>query len=406
MKTLRLLALSIVISFVFLQAAVAEETISKIFKDVKPAVVLIVVKDGAGKEMGQGTGFLIDNLHVITNYHVIDSAASASVKTSDGKWYEVKGIAASDQISDLANLALTLKINSITPLKLRKKEPEEGQKVIVLGNPLGLESTISDGIISAIRDIPGTGKVLQITAPISPGSSGSPVLNIDGEVIGVAKATIIDGQNLNFAIRSQDVIILNKNKASAAEPFNSSKKPADYKVKAMALYLSGKYDEALPLLQRWTKDEPDNAVAHFCLGDSYDSLNQTKDAIDEYKMAIRLKPDDSDYHCFLGLTYDSLNQTKDAIDEYKMAIRLKPDVAEYHYFLGSAYYTSAQYNLAIEEYKIAIRLKPDYAEAHYNLGLTYLILEDKSSALDEYKILQKLDIERAKKLFDLIYPAN
>ena len=86
--------------------------------------------------------------------------------------------------------------------------PSEGEDIVVIGNPLGLESTVSAGIVSAVRDIPAFGKILQITAPVSPGSSGSPVVNIKGEVIGIATLVIKEGQNLNFAIPSDKIIAL------------------------------------------------------------------------------------------------------------------------------------------------------------------------------------------------------
>ena len=88
------------------------------------------------------------------------------------------------------------------------------------GSPLGLENTVSDGIVSAIRDIPDYGRIIQITAPISPGSSGSPVLNMQGEVIGVASFQIVEGQNLNFAIPSEKIsslILTEENKISISE---------------------------------------------------------------------------------------------------------------------------------------------------------------------------------------------
>jgi hypothetical protein len=74
-----------------------------------------------------------------------------------------------------------------------------GERVFAVGNPQGLEGTFSEGIVSSIRKV-GMHKLLQITAPISPGSSGGPVLNVKGEVIGVSVATYRGGQNLNFAI--------------------------------------------------------------------------------------------------------------------------------------------------------------------------------------------------------------
>jgi hypothetical protein len=94
---------------------------------------------------------------------------------------------------------------------LANSSPREGDKIIVVGNPLGLEGSISDGIVSAFRTTRDLGKLIQITAPISPGSIGSPVINTNGEVIGVATLNLEGGQNLNFAISSERLISLWKN---------------------------------------------------------------------------------------------------------------------------------------------------------------------------------------------------
>ena len=83
--------------------------------------------------------------------------------------------------------------------------PQEGESIVVIGNPFGLEGSVTNGIVSAVREIPGYGKIIQITAPISPGSSGSPVVNMLGQVIGVATLQAAEGQSLNFAVPSERI---------------------------------------------------------------------------------------------------------------------------------------------------------------------------------------------------------
>jgi len=135
-----------------------------------------------------------------------------------------------------------------------------GERIIVYGSPLGLEKTVSDGIVSAIREVPGHGTLIQITAPISPGSSGSPVLNMKGEVIGIATFQFIKGKNLNFAIPSKRVARLNlieEKKTSITEKIfgqeNKEKKDSDYAYEAYgkALYFIDKreYEKALSYLE-------------------------------------------------------------------------------------------------------------------------------------------------------------
>lgn len=111
--------------------------------------------------------------------------------------YEIDGVVGYNIEYDLALIKIA--DNSGTPLTLKSPVVNIGQKIFAIGNPLGLEGTISDGIISGLRDYEGL-SLLQISAPISPGNSGGPVVDENGEVIGVATYTFSEGQNLNFAV--------------------------------------------------------------------------------------------------------------------------------------------------------------------------------------------------------------
>jgi hypothetical protein len=190
-------------------SAKAAADLVELVKNVKPSVVLIQTFDANSNPIGLGSGFFISNKgHLITNEHIIKGAFSATVKTTAGKEYPVQGIIAKDSEADIVKLSVNIPDNNVVPLKLTTTIPSEGENVIVIGNPLGFESSVSTGIVSAVRDIPTFGKILQITAAISPGSSGSPVLNTKGEVVGVVTLVATEGQNINFAIPSNKVVAL------------------------------------------------------------------------------------------------------------------------------------------------------------------------------------------------------
>ena len=199
--------------FIFALPALAQEKLPEIVKKIEPATVVILTYDKDGKIIGQGSGFFISkNGDVITNRHVLAGAHRAEVKTINGKVYPIMLIVAEDKEADIIRASVNLPVESVYPLSVSSSIPEVGERVAIIGSPLGLERTVSDGIVSAVREIPAFGKIYQITAPISSGSSGSPVVNMKGEVIGVATFQFVEGQNLNFAIPGERIAKLKTEK--------------------------------------------------------------------------------------------------------------------------------------------------------------------------------------------------
>lgn len=176
--------------------SIASEDISSLVKQVMPGVVLIQTFDSNGNGLSQGSGFVISKEgDVVTCYHVMRGYSTAIVTTSDENKFQVWNVTALNKSDDLARISLSAANQSFAYLSLNTTTPEVGQNVIAIGGPLGLEKTVSQGIVSAIRS-----NTIQITAPISPGSSGGPVFNMNGEVIGIVSSQMKSGQNLNFAI--------------------------------------------------------------------------------------------------------------------------------------------------------------------------------------------------------------
>jgi hypothetical protein len=162
-------------------------------------VVKIVVYDITGAKSGQGSGFFIGDGKIVTNAHVVQDAYSAEVHGSLGL-YENVTILKEDEDIDLALLQVSATGEPRLRLAVARSRLRPGQRILAIGNPMGLDHTVSDGLISAVRGLPGEFQLVQISAPISPGSSGGPLLDMEGRVVGVTSAGISDGQNLNFAV--------------------------------------------------------------------------------------------------------------------------------------------------------------------------------------------------------------
>ncbi|MGA8027611.1 MAG: tetratricopeptide repeat-containing serine protease family protein [Bryobacteraceae bacterium] len=173
----------------------ADEQAADIYRATSPSIFIISVRSGDGSPISFGTGFLIGKSRLATNWHVIQGGTPF---LEIGAVRLPAEMEARDEINDLAIVSVREEIGA-QPLRLASKPISPGESVFVIGNPEGLEKSITTGVVSGIRDVNGR-KLIQISAPISPGSSGGPVLNSSGEVVGITVGTLTDGQNLNFAV--------------------------------------------------------------------------------------------------------------------------------------------------------------------------------------------------------------
>ncbi len=180
-------------------------TTRELAAQVRKSLVVVLIQDDAGNPIAQGSGFFFKPRFfkpgfVATNLHVLKRASQGYVKSlSDGVSYKVSGVVGFDLKHDVCVLLLSVAGDPSLPpsLPLSTAEVAVGDDILVAGNPEGLEASFSKGIVSAIRS--GSG-LIQMDAAISPGSSGGPVVNQHGEVVGLAVSTLVEGQNLNFAV--------------------------------------------------------------------------------------------------------------------------------------------------------------------------------------------------------------
>ena len=176
----------------------ANPTRSDIVAYAEPCVFLVYsLVDN--QVVGQGTGFFINEDIGVSNHHVFAAGTEWAIETTDKQRYRVSEVVKSSADYDHVVFRVETEGRKMPFLKLAKTTPRKGEEIMVLGNPKGLESTVTRGIVSAIRPQNNADDLLQIDAAISPGSSGSPVLNMHGEVVGIATKKVLDCENCNFA---------------------------------------------------------------------------------------------------------------------------------------------------------------------------------------------------------------
>ena len=388
-------AIVVLLLFCTISTAPAQTTLSAedIAEKALAATVYLEMKDKNGKTLGIGSGFFVKPNLIATNYHVIEGAASGTAKLV-GKYttYNIEGITANDETNDLT--ILKVMAYGIKPLSLGDSDDVRiGETIYVAGNPKGLEGTFSDGIISSRRD-EYTKERLQMTAPISPGSSGGPVLNRKGEVIGVsfARHRALDAENLNFAIPSKYLkALLEQSKpAESLSRGEQSISAETYLRWGYAKYELGNYVGAIADYTKAIRLKPNDAAIYYNRGLAKDKLGQHFAAITDYDTAIHLKPDYVDAYNNRGLLKSKLGQHFAAIADFDTALRLKPNYALAYYNRGLERYNLGQHFAAITDFDMALRLKSDFADAHVNRGNAKSNLGQHFAAIADFDMAVRL----------------
>jgi tetratricopeptide (TPR) repeat protein len=385
--------------------ALAEQNLTKLVTKIQPAIVTIQTYDQNQEHLGLGTGFFITINTLITNYHVLRGAHQAEVITHDGMKYPIIRVMAENEKMDLVKILVDIPRDyrkSISHVNLSKSLPSIAENIIVIGSPFGLEQTVSEGIISSVRLVPKIGTLLQISAPISSGSSGSPVLNMKGEVVGIVSFFLLEGQNLNFAIPTEYI--------SNLEPMGTLKTIPEWSeqetcrlyihtepegARIRILNIKPKFFQGIPLepgqyhievsydgyktKMIWIQIKPEEdenlrisleSSAHplsegqittdsshfFTKGINHEFMEEYEKAIEAYKECVRIDPDNRLCHMSMGQSYIKIKHYREASDVFKECIRIDPDTPSFHYYLGQSYFYLDLPRQAIEECKQAIEL--------------------------------------------------
>ena len=242
-----------------------------VLEKAEMATFIIYTFDDHGSPAGSGSGFFIDKDGTgITNYHVLDKSMKAVIRLKDGKEYEIDKVLASDKKWDIAKFSIRKDGDAkFEYLSISNKPVEQGDKVYNLGAPLGLDQTFADGLVSSIRS-DSHGQVIQVSIPISQGSSGSPIMNESGEVVAVATFKQARGENLNFGVSIDD----EKLSMMTSNPFIKSNRQFNNKENFLILNIPSDQDNDLILNALQFK--PDATIAYM----SYTNLDMSMNGSD------------------------------------------------------------------------------------------------------------------------------
>jgi len=343
---------------------------------LQKSVVTLITYDLDGNLSNIGSGFFISKGGIlVTNHHVLAGAYKAVIKTSKGSQYPVAAVLAENQLADLVKVRIDIPHDLVTPIVLSAQDPAIADRVVVIGSPLGLDQTVSEGIISAIREISANSKVFQLTAPISPGSSGSPALNLRGEVVGVATFQMAKGQNLNFAISIKALKTLTDKATtpSIAEWTirNSQQGPAlaaSLCSKGVQFTIQGEYLEALTYFKQAAEASPDDPVVWYGLGSCYVGLGQPDAAIEAYKRPIAANPDNAMAHFVLAMYYKAIAKYQRALQSLLEVIRINPSSVQARFELGRVYGKLERTEEEIDSFQKILETNPNHVQTLFGMG--------------------------------------
>jgi hypothetical protein len=351
------------------------ESLPELIRRVKPSVVSVITYNAKGEVALTGSGFFVRPGQVLTNLHVVEGAHRAEVRTFEGKGktYTVAGLSSVDEDGDLAVLSVEMPPERANVVETAQAAPEEGERIFVIGNPLRLEGSVADGIVSAVREVPSLGRIVQITAPISHGNSGSPVFNMKGQVVGVVTIRVMNGQNINLALGSP---------------------------RFASLRASGRLVGFAELAEKSKDEQKSDSIADWWYRNGLNSLwlGNYDSALGYFETAVNKNPQRADAWIQVGFCKVKQGKNQDAIRAFEQALRLRPNSYEALNKLGDAYYYAGNYYKALDAYKRAVSLRPDLAEGHYNLASVHLELGERAEALARANLLRPLDAALYQKL--------
>lgn len=362
-------------------------TAEEIFEKVNDAIVVVYTYDFEGDKHAQGSGIILnDKGIVVTNYHIFAGCERIELKRKDVVVNHL-GVIGVNIEKDI--LILRLDGSDYPNIPICESDTlKVGQKIYAVGSPLGYENTMSEGIISGLREIGESKKsFIQITASASPGSSGGAVLNSKGELVGMVSMGYLFAENMNFAIPIKDILKANQGLLTDKKTLEA----LSYFYKGYNEYEIGKFREAAENYTKYIELSPGEAKAFNYRGLAYWKLKKYKNAIKDFTKALKIDPNFKPAYINRAEVYIKMEEYEKGAKDLGKLIRMDPENIDAYYSRGICYSKDESYSKAIKDFTKVIKLDPEYTEAYVNRGICRFYDKDYSGAMEDWYRAIKLD---------------
>jgi tetratricopeptide (TPR) repeat protein len=369
----------------------------ELFRRISPSVFVVEALDQSGSVTAIGSGVAVSASEIATNKHVVEHSKTLRIRWGEQSWRAITW--SEDPEHDIC--VVEVEGLHARPVPLRFSHGLRiGERVYAVGAPEGLELTISEGLISGMR-FPEGGRMIQTSAPISPGSSGGGLFDTQGRLVGITSLISKTGQNLNFAVPAEwilplanDESIIRLYAAIVAPAGNHQIAASDLDLDSHQWFLLGDkaeknkdYAEAAFAFHQAVALEPSNPENWIFLGQTLRDWDHLEDAIKAFTQAVQLKPNQKDDSAWLqlGKCYSDLKQYDEAIVAFKKALEIDSTDDISAIALGFAYEGLHEHELAIQTIGQIVKQHPCYHNALIALGMAYWLADRRTEAMQTFR---------------------
>jgi tetratricopeptide (TPR) repeat protein len=385
-------------------------------RQISNSIFTIYTYDADGKYTGAGSGFIIgSNGLCVTNFHVLEDAFRADVKLKSGEKLRVRSVTDFNASADLVKFRLEAPSGRTFPtLRLSGRLPMQGDDIVNISTPFGIfEQTFSKGNVATVRRHSDHGYLIQVTAPFSQGSSGSPIVNANGEVVGVATMIFKYGQNMNFAVSSIKLLQMNGTRNIPLADMTKDPLVTRYIKQARAAFKRNKLDNAVAMAQTELRRNPQNSVALSLMGEIFYTAGDYEKSTRYFQKAYSISNRDED-KLYYGLSMADLGMAKNGdMQCFRIAYPLLNEIAKNHrdpftyYYIGNLLYEytvtykrlrGAKLQEALNALDYSLQLEP-HSFTFAARGEVKAAMNDMGGALVDYDNAIKLNSQYYKPYF-------